>query len=154
MIYRVPKDWIEQRRRSAWIGAALFLCLGTALLVFLLNPSVSVATADDRRAAMIVTSVIFLGLLFGAAVGRFSFRTMLRRWESFSVRLTPENLVREMDGQETRIQRTNVASIREYPRRGFVITDKLGWRIFVPKMVANYNDFREQILVWASQDHP
>ncbi len=152
MIYRVPKGWIEQRRRSSWIGAALFLCFAIALFLFLLGPRVIGSDPEDRRAAMMVTSLIFLGLLFGGAAGRFSFRNTMRRWETFSVQLTSDALIRQMDGQETAIQRDNVSSVREVPRRGFVITDNLGWRIFVPKIVANYEDFRERIIAWAKKN--
>jgi hypothetical protein len=53
-----------------------------------------------------------------------------------------------MNGQEVRIQRINVRSIREFPNRGFVVEDNLGWRIFVPKIVENYADFRQRILAW------
>ncbi len=95
--------------------------------------------------------VVMLGLALGTLAGQFSFRTKMRRWESFSIELTPEELVRQMDGQETRIQRANVKSIREYPQRGFVVIDNLGWRIFVPKIIANYSEFRSEILAWGSK---
>ena len=151
MIYRVPKDWIEQRRRSSWVGATLFLCLGVAIAVLLLSERLDWANPQDRYVAMLVSSVVLLALLIGAAAGRFSFRNTMRRWESFSIQLTPNALIRQMDGHQTQIQRTNVASIREYPRRGFVITDKLGWRIFVPKVIRDYNEFRESILSWQKE---
>ena len=151
MIYRVPKDWIEQRRRSSWVGATLFLCLGVAIAVLLLSERLDWANPQDRYVAMLVSSVVLLALLIGAAAGRFSFRNTMRRWESFSIQLTPNALIRQMDGRQTQIQRTNVASIREYPRRGFVITDKLGWRIFVPKVIRDYNEFRESILSWQKE---
>ena len=109
------------------------------------------ANPQDRYVAMLVSSVVLLALLVGAAAGRFSFRNTMRRWESFSIQLTPNALIRQMDGQQTQIQRTNVTSIREYPRRGFVITDKLGWRIFVPKVIRDYNEFRESILSWQKE---
>ncbi len=151
MIYRVPKDWIEQRRRSSWVGAMLFLCLGVALAVLLLSSRVNWGSPQDRYAAMLVSSVVLLALLIGTAAGRFSFRNTMRRWESFSVQLTPNTLIRQMDGRETQIQRTDVVSIREYPRRGVVVTDKLGWRIFVPKVIRDYNDFRDSILGWQKE---
>lgn len=151
MIYRVPKDWIEQRRRSSWMGATLFLLLGVSLAIVILSGRVDWSNPQDRYSAMLVSSVVLLALLVGAAAGRFTFRNTMRRWESFSVQLTPNALIRQMDGQQTQIERANVTSIREYPRRGVVVTDKLGWRIFVPKVIRDYNDFREHILAWQNK---
>lgn len=147
MIYRVPEGWVERRRSTARVMAPLIALLGMGILALALAPRVHWADADERRAGLIV----MLGLVLGTLAGRFGFRTQMRRWESFSVELTPEELVRQMDGQETRIQRANVKSIREYPQRGFVVIDQMGWRIFVPKIIANYSEFRSEILTWGSK---
>jgi hypothetical protein len=106
--------------------------------------------AQDRSGAMIVTAVVVVGFGLGGLAGRMNFRNAMERWASFSIELTSDELVRQMGGQEVRIQRTSVRSIREYPQRGFVVTDNLGWRIFVPKTVANYDDFRQRILSWTA----
>ena len=151
MIYRVPEGWVERRRSTARVMAPLIALLGMGILALALAPRVHWADADERRAGLIVISVVMLGLVLGTLAGRFGFRTQMRRWESFSVELTPEELVRQMDGQETRIQRANVKSIREYPQRGFVVIDQMGWRIFVPKIIANYSEFRSEILTWGSK---
>jgi len=150
-IYRVPDGWVEQKRRmSRWIAPIMAL-FGLGLLFLVLWPRVNWSRAEDRRAAAIVAVVIAIGMTLGALIGRFSFRMKSLRWESFSVELTSDELIRQMDGQETRIQRANVKSIREYPRRGFLIVDNMGWQIFVPKIIANYEDFRERILTWANK---
>jgi hypothetical protein len=149
MIYRVPEGWVERRRRTARVAAPLIALLGIGILALALGQRVDWSKPQDRTAAIFVICVVVMGMLLGALAGRFSFRTKMRRWESFSVELTPEELIRQMDGQETRIQRSNVKSIREYPQRGFVIIDNLGWQIFVPKIVANYEEFRAGILAWS-----
>jgi hypothetical protein len=148
MIYRVPSDWIEKRRRLATIAAPLAALLPILILVLVLGPRVDWSKPQDRRAAIFVAAILCVGTLVGFLAGRMSFRAKMNRWESFQVELTLEELVRQMDGEETRIQRSNVQSIREYPQRGFVITDNRGWRIFVPKLIANYQDFRERMLTW------
>jgi hypothetical protein len=151
MIYRVPEGWVERRRSTARVMAPLIALLGMGILALGLAPRVHWMDANERRAGLIVMGVVMLGLALGTLAGQFSFRTKMRRWESFSIELTPEELVRQMDGQETRIQRANVKSIREYPQRGFVVIDNLGWRIFVPKIIANYSEFRSEILAWGSK---
>jgi hypothetical protein len=150
-IYRVPEGWLEQKRRmSRWIAPFMAL-FGLGLLFLVLWPRVNWSRVEDRRAAAIVAVVVVIAMTLGALIGRFSFRMKSLRWESFSVEIAPDELIRQMDGQETRIQRANVKSIREYPRRGFLIVDKLGWQIFVPRIVANYEDFRERILTWTNK---
>ncbi len=153
MIYRIPDGWVERRRSTARVMGPLIALLGMGILALAVEPRVNWTDASQRRAAMVVAGVVLLGLALGGLAGRFSFRAKMRRWESFSIELTPEELVRHMDGQETRIQRTNVKSIREYPQRGFVVVDNLGWRIFVPKIIANYAEFRIRILAWANRAH-
>jgi hypothetical protein len=148
MIYRIPEGWVEQRRRTARWAAPLIGVAAMGIMVLALAPRVNWSQPQDRNAAMFVFGVVGIGALLGILAGRFSFRTKMKRWETFSVEVTSDELIRQMDGQETRIQRANVKSIREYPQRGFVIIDNLGWQIFVPKMVANYPDFRERILAW------
>jgi multisubunit Na+/H+ antiporter MnhB subunit len=148
VIYRVRPEWIAKKRRAArWI-APLMALFGVGLIAFVLLPRVNWARQEDRRAALIVSIVVVCGMAFGTFVGRFSFRLKSQRWESFAVEVTADELVRQMDGEETRIARENVVSIREYPRRGMVVTDRIGWRIFVPQTVENYSGFREEILKW------
>lgn len=148
MTYRVPKEWIERRRRMARIATPLVGLLGVSILTLALAPRVDWSNPRDRAAGIFVICIVAVGLLLGALAGRFSFRNTMRNWESLEIQLTPEEIVRQLNGQEVRIQRAKVTSIREYPQRGFVITDKLGWRIFVPKMVENYEDFRQRIVAW------
>ena len=148
MIYRVPEGWVEQRRRTVRWAGPLIGAIALTMMALLLARRVDWSRAQDRNAAYIVMGVVLLGALLGALAGRFSFRVKMKRWQTFSVELTPEELIRQMDGQETRIQRRNVTSIREYPQRGFVIIDNLGWRIFVPKMVDGYQDFKQRIMAW------
>ena len=100
---------------------------------------------------MFVTAVVAIGFGLGGIAGRVSFRDAMRRWESFEVELNENELVRRMNGQEVRIQRVSVTSIREFRYRGFVVTNNLGWRVFVPKMVENYEDFKQRILAWAQR---
>lgn len=129
----------------------LIALVGMGILALALEPRIHWSNTSDRRAAMVVAGVVLLGLALGGLAGRFSFRAKMRRWESFSIELTQNELIRQMDGQETRIQRANVKSIREYPQRGFVIVDNLGWRVFVPKIIANYQQFRDGILAWGRE---
>lgn len=143
---------MDQRRRIARVAAPLLGVLGVGILALALTPRVDWSRPQDRTAAEIVSAVVLVGLILGALVGRFGFRTRMRRWETFSIQLTPDSLIRQMDGQETRIRRSEVTSIREYPQRGFVITDNLGWKIFVPKVVGDYDDFRQQILTWQTRN--
>jgi hypothetical protein len=150
-IYRVPEGWVERRRRTARWAAPLIGVAAMGMMVLVLAPRVSWSKPQERNAAIFVFGIVGIGALLGIFAGRFSFRTKMRRWESFSVEITGDELIRQMDGQETRIQRANVKSIREYPQRGFVIVDNLGWQIFVPKIVAKYEDFRERILTWANK---
>lgn len=152
MIYRITPEWIEKRRRTARFAALLVALLAVAILALVLGPRVNWSRPHDRTAAIFVCCVVLIGLVIGGLAGRMNFRIVMRRWESFSVELTPEELIRQMDGQETRIQRNNVKSIREFGQRGFVIVDNLGWRIFVPKMVENYADFRKRILSWGNKN--
>ncbi len=142
---------MERRRSTARVMAPLIALLGMGILAIGLAPRVDWSNPNQRRAGMIVIGIVLIGIALGTLAGRFSFRTKMRRWESFSIELTPEELVRQMDGQETRIQRANVKSIREYPQRGFVVIDNLGWRIFVPKIIADYSEFRSEILAWGSK---
>lgn len=135
---------------ARWAPVVVLL-IAAGILTLTLLPRVDWAKAEDRRAALIVTAVVVIGFGVGGLVGRFSFRTSMQRWESFEVELTPKELVRKMGGQEVRIQRAGVTSIREFPKRGFVVTDNLGWRIFVPKMIGEYRGFRAEILKWTNQ---
>jgi hypothetical protein len=129
----------------------LIALLSMGILAFALEPQVDWSNPKERQAGIFVGCVVLAGLVLGGIAGRFSFRTKMRRWESFSIEVTPDDLVRQMDGEETRIHRSNLRSIREYPRRGFVIIDTLGWQIFVPKIIANYQEFRAQILAWGNK---
>ncbi len=113
-----------------------------------LAPRVDWSNAQDRHAALVVTAIVFTGCGLGGLIGRISFRQAMERWATFEIEQTADELIRRIGGQEVRIMRTSVTSIREFPNRGFVVTDNLGWRIFVPKMIANYSDFRERILRW------
>jgi hypothetical protein len=151
MIYRVPQPWIERRRRMARFVPLFMTILAVVMLALVLVPRVDWSKPQDRRAAGIVTLVVVVGFGLASIAGRFAFTSTMRTWESFQVELTDDELIRQMNGQETRIQRPAVNSIREYPRRGFVVTDNLGWRIFVPRMVANYEDFRQRILTWGAR---
>lgn len=153
MVYRVPPEWIAGRRRAARLAAPAIALLGIGILALALWNRLNWADPHSRTAAIFVSCVVVLGLLLGALGGRYNFRTIMRRWESFSVEVTPTELVRQMDGSETRIQRNNVASIREYPR-GFVVRDKIGWQIFVPRVVQNYDAFRQEILQWTASSRP
>lgn len=149
MVFRVPEEWIQQRRRRAPLAALLIGLLGILILAVALGPRVNWSNPPERTAGIFVCAIVVIGLLLGTLAGRFRFRTTMKRWESFSVELTPTELIRQMDGRETRIQRANVRSIREFGQRGMVIRDNLGWQIFVPRVVANYQEFRQQILAWA-----
>jgi hypothetical protein len=149
MIYRIPDGWVERRRSTARVLGPLIALLGMGILALAIEPRIHWSDSNQRRAAMVVAGVVLLGLALGGLAGRFSFRAKMRRWESFSIELTQDELVRQMDGQETRIQRANVKSIREYPQRGFVIVDNCGWRVFVPKIIANYQEFRAGMLAWS-----
>jgi hypothetical protein len=148
MIYRVPQPWIERRRRMARFVPLFMTVLAVLMLALVLLPRVDWSRSQDRRAATIVTVIVVLGFGLASIAGRFAFTNTMRTWESFQIELTGDELIRQMNGQETRIQRLTVNSIREYPRRGFVITDNLGWRIFVPRIVQNYDDFRQRMLTW------
>lgn len=148
MIYRVSDSWIQGRQRAARWAAPILLLLGLLILGLALIPRVNWSVPTQRHAAMFVSAVVITGLLLGGLVGRFSFRNAMRNWHTFSVELTPDELIRQLNGQEVRIQRASVTSIREFRGRGFVITDNLGWRIFVPKMVENYEDFKQRIVAW------
>ena len=147
MIYRVPQEWMERQRKTARLAAIVAAALGIGVLLVGLVPHIR-WSSKDVTAAVATGGLIAVGLFLALMVGRFKFRSTMRRWESFSIELTPSELVRQMDGRETRILRANVASIREFPRRGFVVTDKNGWRIYVPRIVEGYRDFRETILKW------
>lgn len=148
MIYRVPESWIEGRRRAARWVAPLLVVLGVVILALALVPRVNWRVPQERHAALFVSLVVVVGLLLGGLAGRFTFRNTMKNWQTFSVELTPNELIRQLNGQEVRIERANVASIREFPARGFVVQDNLGWRIFVPKMVENYEDFKQRIVAW------
>lgn len=150
MIYRVPQQWIERRRRMARFVPLLLTLLAVVMLALVLLPRVDWSRPQDRRAAAIVTVIVVLGFGLAGIVGRLTFTTTMRNWESFQIELTDYELIRHMNGGETRIQRANVNSIREFPRRGFVVTDNLGWRVFIPTIVENYSDFRQRILAWGS----
>lgn len=126
----------------------LIVLLGILILVVALVPRVDWSNPRDRMAAMIVIAVVVVGMLLGILAGRFSFNNTMHNWETFEVELTPTELIRQLRGQEVRIQRANLRSIREYPRRGFVIVDNLGWQIFVPSVIQDYESFRREILNW------
>ncbi len=151
MIYRIPADWIERRRRMARWAPVIALVVAIGILCLTLLPRVDWSKAEDRRIALFITLIVTTGFGLGGIVGRVSFRNTMQNWQSFELELTPNELVRRMAGQEVRIQRGSVTSIREFPNRGFVVTDNLGWRIFAPKMIANYSDFRERILSWSNK---
>lgn len=151
MTYRVPEEWIARRRRAARWAPVLISVIGIAILLLVLMPRTDWSRATDRKAAGIVITVVCVGFGLGGIAGRISFRNTMESWRTFEIELTPTEIVRQMRGQEVRIQRAKVISIREFPQRGFVITDDLGWRIFVPKMIENYEDFRTRILAWKSK---
>jgi len=150
MIYRVPQPWIDRRRRIARFIPLFMTALAMLMLALVLLPRVDWSRPQDRRAAAIVTVIVVVGFGLATVVARLTFTNTMRTWESFQIEFTPDELIRHMNGQETRIQRANVSSIREFPRRGFVITDHLGWRIFVPMIIEKYDDFRQRILTWTA----
>lgn len=150
MLYRVPQEWIARKRRNARAAPLILVGAAIAVLGAVLLPRLNWSRPQDRTSAFIATVVVIVGFGLGGLAGRFSFQNTMNNWETFDIELTDTELIRHLRGQEVRIQRANVTSLREYPR-GIMVTDNLGWRIYIPKFVDNYAEFRQRILSWSNK---